>query len=142
MNRGGFFILSSSDVYINSSNAQIPTHNASVMSNTVSVSVSLIKQKQSKENGVTRGVNSVKKTRKYPFIPQAGASTIRLDNPNSSNLNKDEINNGDDQLVREYVQYRGGPVLGWIPWTHSLSYDTLSKRAPGTGTRKGGMEGA
>jgi len=33
-------------------------------------------------------------------------------------------------------------MFGWIPWTLSLSYETLLNGVPGTGTRKGGMEGA
>jgi len=44
--------------------------------------------------------------------------------------------------LREHVQFRGGPTFGWIPWTLSLSYETLLKGVPGTGTRKRGMEGA
>jgi hypothetical protein len=33
-------------------------------------------------------------------------------------------------------------MFGWIPWTLSLSYDQLLNGVPGTGTRKGGMEGS
>jgi len=40
------------------------------------------------------------------------------------------------------VQDRGGPMFGWIRWTMSLSFDTMIRGVPGTGTRKGGMEGA
>ena len=47
-----------------------------------------------------------------------------------------------NENLKEHVQYRGGPAFGWIPWTLSLSYDTLLQGVPGTGTRKGGMEGA
>ena len=51
---------------------------------------------------------------------------------------------GDDDgsRTKEEVQYRGGPMLGWIPWSLSLSYDQLLKGVPGTGTRKDGMEGS
>lgn len=38
-------------------------------------------------------------------------------------------------------QVRGGPWLGWIWWCNSLSYETLLHGVPGTGTRKGGLEG-
>ena len=40
------------------------------------------------------------------------------------------------------VQFRGGPMFGWIPWVMSLSYDQLIKGVPGTGTRKNGMSGS
>ena len=40
-----------------------------------------------------------------------------------------------------HVQYRGNPMTGWIPWTLSLTYDTLLRGVPGTGTRKGGLAG-
>ncbi len=56
-----------------------------------------------------------------------------------------EIGSGDrasDERTREEVQFRGGPVFGWIPWTLSFSYDQLLKGIPGTGTRKNGMEGS
>lgn len=39
-------------------------------------------------------------------------------------------------------QNRGSPALGWIKWSMSLSFDTMLRGIPGTGTRKGGMEGA
>ena len=39
-------------------------------------------------------------------------------------------------------QDRGGSTWGWIPWTMSLSFDTMLFGIPGTGTRKGGLEGA
>jgi len=48
----------------------------------------------------------------------------------------------DDANDPDYVQYRGGPMFGWIPWTMSLSYEQLLKGVPGTGTRKNGMEGS
>ena len=47
-----------------------------------------------------------------------------------------------NSMTREEAQYRGGAALGWIPWVLSLSYDTLLRGIPGTGTRKGGMEGS
>ena len=39
------------------------------------------------------------------------------------------------------IQYRGNPFCGWIFWVLSLSYDTMLRGVPGTGTRHGGMEG-
>lgn len=39
-------------------------------------------------------------------------------------------------------QQRGGPMLGWIPWTLSLSYDTMLTGVPGTGTREQGLSGS
>jgi hypothetical protein len=39
-------------------------------------------------------------------------------------------------------QDRGSPMLGWIPWTLSLTYDTMLRGVPGTGTREGGMSGS
>lgn len=47
-----------------------------------------------------------------------------------------------EKKTKEEVQYRGGPMFGWIPWTLSISYDQLLTGVPGTGTRKGGMEGS
>lgn len=38
-------------------------------------------------------------------------------------------------------QQRGSPMLGWIPWTLSLSYDTMLNGIPGTGTREKGLSG-
>jgi Late exocytosis, associated with Golgi transport len=38
-------------------------------------------------------------------------------------------------------QKRGWPIFGWIGWVNSLSYETLLQGVPGTGTRKGGLEG-
>jgi hypothetical protein len=38
-------------------------------------------------------------------------------------------------------QARGNAWLGWVAWCNSLSYETLLRGVPGTGTRKGGMEG-
>lgn len=38
-------------------------------------------------------------------------------------------------------QNRGNPMLGWIPWVMGLSYDTLLRGVPGTGTRNGGLSG-
>jgi hypothetical protein len=39
-------------------------------------------------------------------------------------------------------QDRGNPMFGWIPWTLSLSYDTMLSGVPGTGTREGGLSGS
>lgn len=41
-----------------------------------------------------------------------------------------------------HPQYRGSPLWGWIPWTLSLSYNTLLEGIPGTGTRKRGLAGS
>jgi len=38
-------------------------------------------------------------------------------------------------------QDRGTPIFGWIPWTLSLTYDTMLRGIPGTGTREGGLSG-
>lgn len=46
-----------------------------------------------------------------------------------------------DERNRNEIQYRGTAIFGWIPWVLSLSYDQLLTGVPGTGTRKGGMEG-
>lgn len=43
---------------------------------------------------------------------------------------------------RDKSQDRGSPMLGWIWWTLSLSYDTMLRGVPGTGTRKGGLSGS
>jgi hypothetical protein len=55
---------------------------------------------------------------------------------------EDEASVDSEKETREEVQYRGGPMFGWIPWTLSISYDQLLRGVPGTGTRKGGMEGS
>ena len=39
-------------------------------------------------------------------------------------------------------QNRGSALLGWIRWSMSLTYDTMLKGVPGTGTRKQGLEGS
>ena len=39
-------------------------------------------------------------------------------------------------------QNRGGPTFGWIRWVLSMTYDTMLKGVPGTGTRHGGLSGA
>lgn len=46
-----------------------------------------------------------------------------------------------NEKTREEIQYRGTAMFGWIPWVLSLSYDQLLTGVPGTGTRKGGLEG-
>jgi len=56
--------------------------------------------------------------------------------------NDKEEKEEDDDNNPIYVQYRGGPMFGWIPWTMSLSYEQMLKGIPGTGTRKNGMEGS
>ena len=38
-------------------------------------------------------------------------------------------------------QNRGNAFVGWIDWVLSLSYDTMLRGVPGTGTRKGGLQG-
>jgi hypothetical protein len=43
---------------------------------------------------------------------------------------------------KDSCQKRGNAFLGWIPWTLSLSYDTMLRGIPGTGTRKNGMGGS
>ena len=40
------------------------------------------------------------------------------------------------------AQDRGNAFLGWIRWSMSLTYDTMLRGVPGTGTRKGGLEGS
>jgi hypothetical protein len=57
---------------------------------------------------------------------------------NLNNNNKDD----DESKKQEYVQYRGGPMFGWIPWVMSLSYEQMLKGVPGTGTRKNGLAGS
>jgi len=40
-------------------------------------------------------------------------------------------------------QKQGGPTFGWISWVlNFLTYDTMLKGVPGTGTRNGGLSGA
>ena len=39
-------------------------------------------------------------------------------------------------------QDRGSPTFGWIGWTLGLTYDTMLRGVPGTGTRDGGMAGS
>lgn len=39
-------------------------------------------------------------------------------------------------------QNRGSALLGWIRWSMRLTYDTMLKGVPGTGTRKQGLEGS
>lgn len=40
------------------------------------------------------------------------------------------------------TQQRGSPLFGWITWTLGLSYDTMLRGIPGTGTREGGLAGS
>lgn len=39
-------------------------------------------------------------------------------------------------------QYRGNPTLGWIFWVMRLTYETMLRGVPGTGTRDGGLSGS
>lgn len=50
---------------------------------------------------------------------------------------KDDVDNDED-----HVQYRGGPIFGWIFWVMGLSYEQLLEGVRGTGTRNGGMDGS
>jgi Late exocytosis, associated with Golgi transport len=43
---------------------------------------------------------------------------------------------------RDPSQNRGNPTLGWIPWTMGLTYETMLRGVPGTGTRNDGLSGA
>jgi len=36
---------------------------------------------------------------------------------------------------------RGSAMFGWIRWAHNISYQEMLEGVPGTGTRKGGLEG-
>ena len=38
-------------------------------------------------------------------------------------------------------QRRGNPVFGWIHWLAGISYETMLRGVPGTGTRNKGLEG-
>ena len=49
--------------------------------------------------------------------------------------------NYDDDASKYHVQFRGGPMFGWIPWTLNMSYEKMLKGIPGTGTRNNGMAG-
>jgi len=55
-----------------------------------------------------------------------------------------KVKDNDDvcSVPRDELQYRGNCIWGWIPWAVSLPYETLLKGVPGTGTRKGGVEGS
>jgi len=43
---------------------------------------------------------------------------------------------------RDPCQNRGNPTFGWIPWTMGLTYETMLRGVPGTGTRNDGLSGA
>lgn len=43
---------------------------------------------------------------------------------------------------RHPSQDRGSPMLGWVTWVMRLTYDTMLRGVPGTGTRDGGLSGA
>jgi len=55
-----------------------------------------------------------------------------------------KLKDNDDVCIepRDVIQYRGNCIWGWIPWALSHTYETLLKGVPGTGTRKGGVEGS
>lgn len=77
--------------------------------------------------------------------PKKNDDSVRSNVPLSDveiGLGVAERGSSSEEKTREEVQYRGGPVFGWIPWTLSFSYDQLLKGIPGTGTRKNGMEGS
>lgn len=38
-------------------------------------------------------------------------------------------------------QNRGNPVFGWIPWVMGLTYESMLRGVPGTGTRSQGLSG-
>ncbi len=81
----------------------------------------------------------MKKQQQQP--PQEGGGT----NYGSGYAEYDDSGNPnqpDEENDKEHVQFRGGPMFGWIPWTLSLSYEQLLQGVPGTGTRKNGMEGS
>ena len=44
--------------------------------------------------------------------------------------------------IGKECQDRGGPMLGWISWSLSLTFEEMLNGVPGTGTRNGGLEGA
>jgi hypothetical protein len=46
------------------------------------------------------------------------------------------------QVIFNKDNKRGSAMFGWIPWTLSLTYAELLHGIPGTGTRKGGLEGS
>mmetsp|Transcript_8864 Transcript_8864/g.18772 ORF Transcript_8864/g.18772 Transcript_8864/m.18772 type:complete len:991 (+) Transcript_8864:58-3030(+) len=55
----------------------------------------------------------------------------------------DDDEDDDDNASNDVsVQYRGNPWTGWIPWTLALSYDTMLRGVPGTGTRHKGLDGS
>jgi hypothetical protein len=43
---------------------------------------------------------------------------------------------------KSVFQNRGSPMFGWISWCNNLTYDQLLRGVPGTGTRKGGLQGS
>ena len=43
---------------------------------------------------------------------------------------------------RDPCQDRGNPTFGWIPWAMGLTYETMLRGVPGTGTRNDGLSGA
>ena len=45
------------------------------------------------------------------------------------------------QASKDSSQYRGSATFGWIRWTLGLTYETMLKGIPGTGTRNNGLTG-
>ena len=68
---------------------------------------------------------------------RGGADGGDMGKKNDDNTEEQEAENNP-----EYVQYRGGPMFGWMFWVMSLKYEDMLKGVPGTGTRKNGMEGS
>mmetsp|Transcript_1760 Transcript_1760/g.2442 ORF Transcript_1760/g.2442 Transcript_1760/m.2442 type:complete len:1420 (-) Transcript_1760:1101-5360(-) len=62
--------------------------------------------------------------------------------PRCAARHPDTIYNPGASNTKKAVQYRGNPWTGWIWWTLGLSYDTMIRGIPGTGTRRGGLEGS
>ena len=57
------------------------------------------------------------------------------------NDDDDNVESDGSGSLSPAAQYRGWPTLGWIPWSLSLSYDTMLAGLLGTGTRKRGLKG-
>ena len=78
----------------------------------------------------------------YMMSPASYPSTY----PDEENSLADDADDPDpdDPLGEQDVgiQYRGNPFTGWIPWVLALSYDTMLRGVPGTGTRRKGMDGS
>ncbi len=102
--------------------------------------------KNHKKDDSESGIKIVKKIDPNTFSAGAGATGVNKKgertNLGSNHADHNGKENDDEDDNKDHVQYRGGPMLGWIPWTLSLSYEQLLKGVPGTGTRKNGMEGS